>query len=83
MPITTKGGLSAQYGTDPEMARTLRGELTRQDRVRPVDTGDDMVPDWIKQGEKAYFASKSYTPEQRAAITTRARRGIPLRARTK
>lgn len=73
------------YGVDPEMQKTMKGYYSQGNDVRNQVAGisDAGMPDWVKQGQKAYFADKSYTPEQRAAIITRARRGIPLRARTK
>lgn len=83
MAITTRGVLAP--GADKEMQSTLRGEVDRTNRARNAvsESSDDMVPDWIKVGQKNYFKDKSYTPEQRSAITTRAKRGIPLRARSK
>lgn len=61
---------------DAAMDSTLFGKKpSLGEEVRKV--AKKKRPDYIDKGEKAYFKDKSYTPEQRKAVTDRAAKGIP------
>lgn len=78
-PNTVRSARAGNYrapidtaGMDEEMKETL-GVKPRKRTVQPA-AQEDNAPDFVKKGRAAYFKDKSYTPEQRDAITKKGKR---------